>query len=349
MQILSLALTIGIIPWILGIPWARMMESKCISIAAYGIGFFIELAMFHVVAFIGTISYTPFHVISTEFSVVLMILTVFCICYSYHNRLFPKRNRRKKQRKLSGYEWILLLTFLVSFSIQIIRGFTYDLTYMSYDDATYVAYAADALELGYVGSIDAYTGVGGALSVQRAIQTSLVFPSFLSKISGVSVATIEHTVLHIQLIVLAYCIYFYMADELFNKREYKLLFISMISVFYIFGYHSHYSLTFRLLGPNYQGKAILAVSLTPLIFIFLVKKLSGPYEWKSGLLLMILSLSAVSLTLWGVGTLLVIISIPIILSLFRKERQWRHLLYVLWGMVIPLGFAGYNLLYRYAI
>ena len=25
---------------------------------------------------------------------------------------------------------------------------------------------------------------------------------------------------------------------------------------YIFGYYSHYSVTFRLLGPNYQGKGI---------------------------------------------------------------------------------------------
>ena len=325
------------------------MKSKCPVIAAYGIGYFVELALFHVVAFTGTVTYTPFHVIVIVFSVVLLIAVAMSSLYLYRHKLTPKRCSIKNWKKFSWYEWILALVFLVSFSTQIIRGFTYDLTYMSYDDATYVAYAADALETDYIGMVDAYTGVAGCLSIHRTIQTSLVFPSYLSTISGISIATIEHTVLYIQLIVLSYTIYYCMADELCEKRENKLLFISFISVFYIFGYHSHYSLTFRLLGPNYQGKAILAVSLTPMIFLFLTKKLSEPYEWKSGVLMLLFSLSAVSLTLWSVGTLFAIVVITTILSLFRRERQWKHLLYIPWCLIIPLGFASYYLLYRYAV
>lgn len=346
MQKLLLVLVLGIIPWILGLPWTKVMKSKCPLVAAYGIGYFVELALFHVVAFTGTVTYSPFHVITIVFSIVLLIAVILSCIYSYRHRLFLKKNYFGKREKFLWFEWIFATLFLVSFSIQIIRGFTYDLTYMSYDDSHYTTYATDALQADYVGLVDAYTGIAGPLNVHRAIQTSLVFPSYLSVISGVSVVTIEHTVQYVQLIVLAYSIYFYMADELFNKRENKLLFIAFISVFYFFGYHSHYSLTFRLLGPNYQGKAILAVSLTPLVFIFLIKKLSEPYEWKSGVLFFLFSLSAVSLTLWGVGTMLAIVTIPVILSLFRKERQWKHLYYLLWGLIAPFGFVSYFILYK---
>lgn len=350
MQIITLILVLGLAPWILGLPWTKVTKkSRCSVVAAYGIGYFVELALFHVVTFIGTVTYTLFHAIVIVFSLVLFLSTVCSLYYSFHYKLFLSKHNKEKWKIYTWFEWMLFLVFIASLAIQIIRGFTYDITYMSFDDAVYTAYAKDAVESNYIGIVDPYIGEGGFLDNLRAIQTSLVFPAYLSVVSGVSIASIEHTVQYIQSIVLAYSIYIYMADELFEKRENKLFFISFVSLFYIFGYHSHYSLTFRLLGPNYQGKAVLAVSLTPLIFNFWTRMLSEPYQWKAGLLLFLYSLAAVSLTLWGAGTMLVIVAIPIVLSLFRKGRQWKYLLYILWGCIAPLGFVGYYLLCRYAV
>lgn len=346
MQRVLITFPLIIVPIICGIPWASIMKSKKPVVAAYGIGFFSEMALFHIVTFVGSVMYTPFHVISVIFNIGLVIITTLSLYYSHHHKLFNYNNKSRDILKLSIYECALIVLFLVSFSIQIVRGFTYDLTYMSYDDAMYVAYASDALQSDYIGIIDSATGGSTGFYLQRAIQSSLVFPAYLSILSGIQITTIVHTIQYIQYVVLAYTIYYYMAEELFSKRENKFLFISLISVFYIFGYHSHYSLTFRLLGPNYQGKAVLAVSLTPLVFIFLFKKLSEKYDWKSGMLLFIYSISAVSLTLWGIGTMIAIITIPITLSLLRRDRQWQHLLYLLWGLITPFGFAVYYLLNR---
>ena len=94
---------------------------------------------------------------------------------------------------------------------------------------------------------------------------------------------------------------------------------------------------------------MLAVSLTPLVLTMMAKKLVEPYQWKVGVLLLLLSLAAVSLTLWGTGTMAVIVTIPVLLSLFRKERDWKHLLYILWGCAAPAGFVLVFLLYRFAV
>ncbi len=344
-----LLVVLGLIPWILGRPWLKQFNTEHSNCFAYGVGFFIELALFEIIAFPFIISYSSFHIVVVLFSISLVGCSIFCIWFIQKNNLLPKLKNRIRLNQFAWHEWTLLILFLVMVSVQIVRGFTRDITYMSYDDATYTTVATDALDADQVGTVYYYTGQAESLITKIASQTSLCFPAYLSAVSGISVATMEHTIQYIQLILLAYIIYTYMAGELFFKRMDQIAFLLIISVFYIFGYHSHYSLTFRLLGPNYQGKAVLAVSLTPLVLTILIQKTKEPYQWQTGMLLLLLSLAAVSLTLWGTGTMMVIVLLPVLLSLCRRERNWKHLLYILWGCTAPVGFIGLYYMYRLAL
>ncbi len=348
-KILWLILLLGIIPISLGLPWTRWIRCKYAVPFAYGIGYFEGLALFHVIYVPGILLVLPFHVVSIEYSIVLGGLCIWGLLYSKKHNLFPKISGKNYLKTISWLEWVFLLGFIVCVSIQIIRGFTYDLTYMSYDDARYTTYSTDTLETDLMLLIEPYTGIWSEIDFRRIAQTYLIYPAYFSWVSGISVATMQHTVQYVQLIVLAYSIYSYMAGELFRKRENQLSFLLIVSVFYFFGYHSHYSLTFRLLGPNYQGKAILAVSLTPLVLMLLVQILSEPYKIRTGILLMILSTAAVSLTPWGIGTIMVVGSAPIVLSFFRKNYSWKHLWYLLWVDLIPALFLVYHLLFKFVI
>lgn len=337
---------------ILGLPWIRVMNSKCPLFMAYSIGSFMELSLFHVVAFMVTFSNNSFQSVVMYYSALLIVACIACLVFSLWKRRakpLPRREIGGILRELGWREWIVLTALLVTIGFQLYKSRQYDITYMSLDDSHYTAIAADALHSGQIGTIDSYTGEAGALYVQRGIQTSLIFPAYLARISGLSVATVEHTVQHLQFILLAYIISYCLSCEIFDKRIDRLCFMLMVSVFYIFGYHSHYSLTFRMLGPNYQGKAVLAVCFTPLMLNIMLKKLSEPYQWTAGLLLFLLSLAAVSLSLWGVGTIIALIVLPVIIFLARRDRDWRHLLYVLWGCAAPAGFAALGLLYRLAV
>ena len=347
LKLIMIFLILGAVPMVMGMPWAKAVRVRYTAAFAYGTGYFLELALFHVTAFLSAICYIPFHVIIIVYSV---LLGVFCLAGIIRLRRMGSLNPWKKIRsweRLHWHEWILLAAFIAAVTIQIYHGFVSDLSYMAADDSYYTALASDVLSGDYIGMIDAYTGVATVLNMQRTIQTSLYFPAFLSAISGISVAAVEHTVQYIQLLILAYSIYTYLSEELFDKRDNRLAFLAFVSIFYIFGYHSLYSLTFRLLGPNYQGKAILAVSLTPLVLALLIHALKEPYRWQNGVLLLALSLSAVSLTLWGAGTMLVIVIIPVILSLLRKQRNWKHLLYIPWGIAAPIIFIAIHSIYTF--
>ena len=212
-----------------------------------------------------------------------------------------------------------------------------DMGWIADDDATYVAMAADVLETDSIDMVNPYTGAGTSLIYKRFLQSSLWIPAYLSTVSGISVATIIHTVQYEQMLLLAYTVYIYTAGELFSNRENRFIFLLFISIFFIFGYHSFYSLTIRMLGPNYHGKAILATSLSPLVLILLLRMLSIPYQRKAGILFAIVSIGYVALTLWGIGTCLVITIFPVLISLFSKNRNWKYLFYIFWGCSIPVS------------
>lgn len=345
LQVIWLVVLMGAIPLILGIPWIKVFHPKHTYAFAYSTGFFIALALFQAVCFPVIVSAGAFSTIVTIYSISLIIACGFSIWYSRKQRLAE----RFSVSRFRWAEWIYLMAFLVILGIQIIRAFTYDITYMSYDDATYTVIAADAYNGNGVLNITNSTGIAGRLNTKYALAPWNVYAAYFAMVSGCSVPMIAHTVQYIQLIILAYAAYWFVAGEIMKSRENQLIFMLIISLFYWFGYHSHYSLTFRLLGPNYQGKAVLAVSLTPLILAVLIKKLDEAYSPGTAVYLFILSIAGIALTLWGTGTVFVIVLIPLVLSLFRKERNWKHLLYAPWACIVPALAVCFYLLNRYAV
>lgn len=340
LKLIMIILLLGAVPLILGVPWAKASKVRYTVAFAYGFGYFLELALFHILAFLFACFHLRFHILTIVYSVVLVgVCAISAIRIRKQRPLIP-RERIKTWEKPHWHEWILLTVFIAAVTVQIYHGFASDLTYMAADDAVYVTMANDALTADYMATVDPYTGAAAGINMTRAFQTSLYFPAYLTALSGISVAVMEHTVQYIQLIILAYTVYIYLAGELFEKRENRLAFLAFVAVFYIFGFHSIYSLSFRLLGPNYQGKAILAVSVTPLVFAILLHILKEPYSMRNGLVLFIPSLAAISLTLWGTGTMAVIVTVPVLLSLICRKRNWKHLWYILWGVTAPLAFTA---------
>ena len=348
-RLLMVAILLGLVPWILGKPWTRLFGDKRSDVLAYSLGFFLELAFFHIISFPMIWFRVSFTTVRTVYTCCLCLCVVISLCFIGKYRLFPQWKKLGAVKRFAWYEWVLLAAVIAAIGIQVVRGFTFDLTNRSYDDASYTVQAADALDADYAGMVNPHTGVARVLNVKRIFQTYLFFPGWLTSVSGISLTTMEHTILYVQLLLLAYMIYTWIAGEFFHSRMNRLIFLLLTAVFYIYGYHSMYSLTYRMLGPNYQGKAVLAVSLTPLVLTILIRMLDEPYRWRNGLLLFLLSMSAVSLTLMGTGTMAVIVTIPVVVSLFRKERNWKHLLYIPWGCIMPAGFVFIYVLYKYAV
>ena len=123
----------------------------------------------------------------------------------------------------------------------------------------------------------------------------------------------------------------------------------ILSILYIYGNYSIYSPTFRLLGPNYQGKAVLAVLFFPMLFSMMIERLERPFHKRFGYLLCLLSEAACSLTLFGAVTMIVNVTTPTVLLLFSEKHHWKRLWYIVWAGAFPLINIGIFFLYKIAV
>lgn len=345
-RFLLLVVFLLLVPMLLGIPWTTLLpkRNRCRLCACFPMGFFVELAIFQLLEVPVAFLHLPFTLLCWAFMTVLAIACVCSFVVYIRNRPFEI-----KVPALSRWELFYLIVFLGLLGWQIYNGFVMDATVWSYDDSAYVTYAADAIRYNKIQAIMPYTGLATVLDATRALQGWLYFPAFLSQITVIPVAVMERTILETFNIFLAYSVYAYMASVICIKLENGLLFLIILSLLYIFGWYSQYSVTFRLLGPNYQGKAILAVSFLPLLFTLLIQMLERKYKTKCGALLMLLSAAASSFSLFGTVTMVLNSSMVLALSSLQKERRRRnHLRYILWCTSLPAIYIGIYFVYKYA-
>lgn len=344
-RILLLAVFLFVAPVLLGAPWTMLLPRKDSYrlYACFPIGVFVQLAIFQLLEVPVAFLHLQFTLLCWMFAAIDIAACILSVIFFIgKEKLFAF-----KLPGLNGWEAFYLIFFLVMLGWQLYNGFIRDTTVWSYDDATYVTYAADTIRSNSIQTVNPSTGIARAFNVQRAMQGWLCYPAFLSLISSVPVTAMERTVLETYDIFLAYAVYAYMASVLFYRKDNRLIFLILLSFLHIFGMYSHYSVTFRLLGPNYQGKAILAVSFFPLLFVLLIQTLKRAYDRRTGCLLLLFSAAATSLTLFGAVTMVLNTSLITGLSVIGRRRSWEHLKYILWSGLLPALYCGMYFLYRY--
>lgn len=346
-RILMLAAFLFLFPFLLGTPWTTLLprKNRYRLLSCFPIGFFVEIAIFQLLEVPIAFLHLPFTLLCWVFSAVIVGTCIYGIVFIWKQKPFiiilPKLNR---------WESFYLIAFIGLLGVQLYNGFVRDTTYWSYDDAAYVTYAADTVRYNAIQTIDPYTGIATMLNVHRTLQGWLYFPAFLSRLSSIPVAIMERTILEAYDILLAYTVYGYMASVLFSRRDNGLIFMILLSMLHIFGYYSPYSITFRLLGPNYQGKAVLSVSFFPLLFTFLMQILQRRYSRICGVLLMLFSVAATTFTLFGAVTMVLNTSLVVGLSVLNGKADGKHkkrLKYILWACFMPTLYCGIYLLCKY--
>lgn len=317
------------------------INEKLSKAVLFSLGFFLELSIFEIIAFPFALLKIKVSILAYLFVVVLTILCVASICIV--------KERIIRWRWPVRFEWIYFSAFSILLIWQLYNAVAIDFTWAAADDYAYVTWANDAVTFDNMFTVNCDTGIADRIPIYRAMQASLMFPAILSVLSGVPVIIVEHSILQVFYLILAYTVYCYMAEMLFKSPEDRLVFLIFTSLLFIFGYYGNYNTSFRLLMPNYQGKAVLAVSFIPLVLSMMVELLQSTFDWKCGWVLFFLSASAVSLTLIGAIAIIAIVAIPICFSMFRKERNWKHLRYIPMASILPLIYISVFLFSKYAM
>lgn len=311
----------------------------------YAVGFFVMLAIYQLLEVPMALLYVKFHVLVIVYSVVLLLLIGLAIVkLKKDGTLYPDVISEKKD-KVGTCGLIYFLGFCIVVGYQLYHTIFWQMNEMSLDDATYLAYANDAVQADLLFLLEPYMGVYAGLSIQRLLQSSIVYPSFIAKLTGIHVTVIAHTIWPVFLILTAYGVYYLISEKLFKEKENRYLFLFLISLLYNFGSYSYYSLTFRLLGAIWQGKGILATILNFLYFYIFLEVYQKKYNWKMGRLLFIISIASVGLTLGGVISTLVI-SGGLFFLFWLKSHNWNNMKYLVWANIMPILYATFYLCQR---
>lgn len=330
-------------PLILGMLWDenKQQMSTYKILEWYISGYYTMLALFQLIC-------VPMCFLKGKFSVLVVVYTIviFAIAgFSWVKFVFSIKKKPICKEKmvacLEKDEMFYIFLIVAILFVQVYYALFYGISVMSYDDATYLVYANSAIEGNYMYIFNVTTGVQQALDFQRSLQSSIIFIAYLSKVTMVNVPTMAHTIMVVQIILIAYATYVLLAKRLFRQRDNRLIFMVLIEVLYIYGFYSNYSATFRLLGAPWQGKAIFAIALTPYLFVVLPRVLRERYSVRNGLFIFILSLAASSLSLAGAGTSIVIVCLMVVLYI-SINKKLINIFYIPWAGFAP---AIYCILY----
>lgn len=341
MQIIFLTVFLIFVPICIGslINWHKKEKNLSKYVYQLEMGFFFMVAIFQLLE-------VPIVILNMRFTVLVWIYSIVLIAIILISLYRFAKNKGKVdtyclpnvKEILQNRGWFFILLFVIVLSYQLYHTALYETTIMSLDDATYVANSNAAVQNDVLFLNHPYYGSEYKLEYKRVLQSFPIFLAYISKITGIHVTIICHTIMPCYLLVMAYGVYYLIASKLIDKKENVFLFLFFLSLMFTFGYFSHYSTTFRLLGVLWQGKAVLAVILNYLILYVMSICCKEGYSKKNGILMMILSIAAIALTLGGAISVAVVSAIVCILFSIRK-RCGRNLLFLLWANLMPIGYV----------
>ena len=239
-------------------------------------------------------------------------------------------------RGLSDLEvfYLAVLTVLIVFPL-IYTAF-FDIGPWTSDDGVYVTISTAALHDGKMFASLAengdYTYLGNLKYMFSGIY---VFYTYCAYVSGVAPAVLEHTVFAVVFFLMSAGVWALLAGRYIKERENRFIFLIFIALLHLFGKFSQYSVSFRLFGPIWQGKAVLAVIVLPFLLYFYPKAMEARFRWKNLLLLMLLSLAAIALTLGGIITMVLVTTAMTVIH-FIRGRNFKNAVYYLFANIFPV-------------
>ncbi len=335
LKALIFGIVLLVVPIILGTLWESIFKEKS-AILLYPIGFFFAVGIWHLICFPMIYAGVPFHILTWIYTILIIAICIFALFKK--NTVQIIKNSAQDVINISKWDkWeiLCLIIFIGIFGFIIYKALVSDYGDWTNDDILYVAYENAAIYDNRMFFTNEITGIySPIIHIKYAFQTFLMFNAYLSKVFGIHVMIVSHTLLPVFLVLLSYSCYGLIGKKLFSKRIDLFIFLTILSLVYMYGLFSFYTPTFRLLGPIWQGKAILATAMLPFILTYYSDIIVSEYSLFKGIFLVILSLASVSFSLGGIITMYVI-SFALTIIYIKKIYSKKNIIYVFYAIGYP--------------
>ncbi len=342
--LILLAVFMLLLPFLLGMLATYFLEEEKNNILMNLVsGYIIALGLFEITALPLIAVHQSLSLLMAVYGGILLILALVSLCLNF------KRIGRvvlESVSAVSGFPLVIWGQILVILA-QVLFYVRYQ--YTNADDSFFVASAATSVSTNTIFSYNPYTGeLYKHLPSRYVLSPFHAFIAVVSKVVDNHPAIIAHSVFMIWFLFIAYMVYALIGRKLFagnmEKTGYFLLVLSLLNIFS--GYSERTGGLFLLIRL-WQGKAILAGILLPLVLymgmrIFAKEGKTPPMEW---LLLFFLMCACCMVSSMGIILGAIMLGILGILIFFWK-RNIRFLLYAFLCCMPNLICAGAYLMIR---
>ena len=264
-----------IVPWFVGVYYFRR-ENRSWSEQLLG-GYILLFAITELISLGAIFMKQSLHVLTFVYGLVALVLAACGLRTIYQKRkageTFVKKTGISPELVVAAVLILAQLVILVIYA------------HMDEDDAFYVGTATTAVETDSVYAVNPYTGIPYKKLPSRYILSP--FPAFLAVISrlcgGLHPAIVAHCIFPPVFVFLAYLVLYQYSCRFFQEkvREQGSFMILCTAILWASGY-SVYNFGAFTMGRIWQGKAVLAGVLLPLLFLLCMEILMqerAAYPW----------------------------------------------------------------------
>ena len=318
MIFLKLLLYFLIIPMILGLGILQFSKKEKDNILlGIVIGYIYSFMMYELLAIPMVFLGTDFNTLSWIWQVLMMGSAILAFLISLRNSFRIFKNNFKRFMDAPSK---LMFLAIIMIAVQAFIGFAF--MHEDYDDSNFVAKATIALDTNTLYKYDDKGVEYETLPSRHVLSPFPIFTATTAKILGIHPAIVAHTVFPPVFIILAYMIYFLIADALFKEdKKSKYIFIIFLSVIYVFGAYSLWSNFVFLLYRAWQGKALIANIFIPFIWLLFLKYLhNDDFYW--GILFLTLWAADLTSSMGLFVPSLVAGTLALIYSVTHKKKKY---------------------------
>lgn len=274
LQVVALLIWLLVMPWILGIvPAAMVDKEKKYKVLPGLCGYIGMWAVFQCICVPLVLAQKRsdkigFSTVVWVFGMTVLLWALGTFLYLWKKRNFAalhlvtnKQDHSKKERLLWGAFAALLLVQVVCMIF---------LAFADGDDAYYMAVSSLAEESNTMYMKPPYTGGASELDTRYGLAPMPIWVAFVARMSGLHTATVAHIFVPVVLLLVTYGIYGTVGQILCrDKKEVLPAYMIGVSLLILFGNYSFKTAETFLITRTSQGKAILGNVILPFLLLLL--------------------------------------------------------------------------------
>ena len=338
-KVLCVIACLFLAPCIVGHGVNRLLKINPSIVKNYLVGNIFVWAVFELVTVPLVLEKQKFSTAVVIVSVIAISMMMWAIVYEIilkKGDIFRRELRKNPAGKMKVTDVVSVLGV-----IGIIGWLLYKVVILQHtdaDDARFIVNAVEMLRTDRMYLTDVITGeelttwVG---ELRKDITSPwAVYVAYCSKITGIPVVTMAHSILPVALILCGISVFWLIAKVIFKENLHdRCLFICLVLLMNIYGFHSAYTAETFFLTRIWQGKAVVAAIAIPAMFLIIMKIYENERRYGYYVLLALMNVGMCLMS--GTGIIIgavMLLSTGVIYGI-RKRNIWITLL--LWEMCAP--------------